>query len=1166
MADPLLAKSDDYAPRYLSSRQQAQETNGLAFLMEEPGTPQAPAGEASQEPETAGAVGSAGDPPRTFERAWNNARAAAADFGKGTFIELPRAVVGGARDAIQEMLDATYSLSKWAEDNGFGLGTITIDGNGIGWKRGIEGTEITLPQVAGPDSTTGQIYHDVAQFVTGFLPGLKAARLAKVATGTEAAMKAAARVAPKAGRAATAAGRFAEGSAAGAASDAFAFDPEDERLADLIKQHTDLENPIVDYLAAAPGDSEAEARFKRALEGLGLGTLTEGLGLVVKGIRGARSVKTAPPPNAPRPAGEESTLKEVPPAAKMAGTEDAIDTSIRAELPGLGDVQKPLVSLIDERHAATVAGDVLQPDAEASVSKVNINLARLNTTDDVKEAIATTGRLFADRMDDATRGTISHEETQRLASDLGMKVEDLLSRRSGQAFNAEEALAARQILASSGEQLVGLARTAATAEASPADLLSFRRAMSLHSAIQEQVAGMTAEAGRALSAFRIMAKGTMERDRQIGELLRTSGGDLFNRDMARRLADIAAENPNALNKTAREMTRASGWEQMYEVWVNGLLSGPQTHVVNTLSNALVSLWQVPERMLASAIGRGLGNDGGVVAGEATAQAFGMVNGYRDGLKLFAKALRTGEGSDLIGKVEEAHRAFTAENFAGTRAGRAVNLLTAGSLDRGGIAAHGVNLLGEVARLPSRFLTAEDELFKAVGYRMELNAQAFRTASAEGLDGEAMARRMAEIVSNPPENIHLAAVDAARYQTFTQPLGEAGQAAQEWIRKVPGLRLVAPFVRTPTNILKFVGERTPLATLSKSIRSDIAAGGARRDLALARMGLGTMTMAVAADLTAAGHLTGGGPEDNTMRQALRNTGWQPYSVKIGDTYYSYNRLDPLGMMLGLAADTSEITGQVYGDLGEGDADNLAAAAVMSLAKNVTSKTWLTGVSNLVEAVDDPDRYGTRFLQRLGGSLIPTGIAQVNRTFADDTLRDTHGLDLWQSVINEAKSRLPGYSKELPPRTNMWGEPIVLGGGLGPDIASPIYSSEQKASPVDEEIVRLGVPLTMPRRQVGGVELTATEYHRYVELAGNGFKDPGTGLGLKDTLAVIIAGKHPMAGTYRMATDGPEGGKAQIISRVVMAYRQAAQQTLLNETPELRELVDQRQRERQRNIGG
>ena len=545
----------------------------------------------------------------------------------------------------------------------------------------------------------------------------------------------------------------------------------------------------------------------------------------------------------------------------------------------------------------------------------------------------------------------------------------------------------------------------------------------------------------------------------------------------------------------------------------------------------------------------------------------MVQGFKDGLKLAAKAMRTGEGSDVIGKVEQSYRSFTAENFTPTTAGRVVNFVTAGSLERGGIAARGVDLLGDVVRVPSRLLGAEDELFKAVGYRMELQAQAFRTALAEGLDGEDMAKRIANIVANPPENLHLAAVDAARYQTFTKPLGDAGQAAQKWMRTVPALRLVVPFVRTPTNILKYVGERTPLAVLSKSVRADIAAGGARRDLALARIGLGTMVMGVAADMTAGGYLTGGGPSDPKMKAVLRNTGWQPYSVKIGDTYYSYNRLDPLGMTLGLAADTAEIMGQTYDEGDTGDTDSLAMAAVLSVARNVTSKTWLTGISDLVEAIGDrsPAKL-ERFIQRYAGTIVPTGLAQANRTFSDPILRDTKGLDLWQSMVNQVHSRIPGYSDDLPPRTNVWGDPIVLGAGLGPDIVSPISISKGEPSPTDQELLRLGVPVTMPQRQINGVKLTAHEYHRYVVLAGNELKDPSTSLGLKDTIDKLVDGTHPLSSTYKRASDGKDGGKALLIKRLVTGFREQAKIQLMQEIPELRDLVEDAKKERVRALTG
>ena len=41
------------------------------------------------------------------------------------------------------------------------------------------------------------------------------------------------------------------------------------------------------------------------------------------------------------------------------------------------------------------------------------------------------------------------------------------------------------------------------------------------------------------------------------------------------------------------------------------------------------------------------------------------------------------------------------------------------------------------------------------------------------------------------------------------------------------------------------------------------------------------------------------------QALERTGWQRNSIKVGDRWYAYNRLDPAGSLLGLAAQMVEI---------------------------------------------------------------------------------------------------------------------------------------------------------------------------------------------------------------------------------------------------------------------
>lgn len=776
----------------------------------------------------------------------------------------------------------------------------------------------------------------------------------------------------------------------------------------------------------------------------------------------------------------------------------------------------------------------------------------------MRETLADVAELFADDIAEASRRVQPNALTAQLADDLGMTPARLLRRRNGEAFNAEQALAARRLLVSSGEQLTALARAASAADASDIGLFAFRRALAVHSAIQQEVSGLTAEAGRALQTFRIPAGGSAENLRAVREALEAGGGPEFPRRTAAMLARLADEGrPGAFNTFARKAVGARTADVLLELWINGLLSGPQTHAVNSLSNALVALWQMSERALAAQIGR-LSGEEAVQVGEAVAQFYGMVHGFRDGVRLGAKTLATGEPSDAFSKIEvRTSRTISGEN-----------------LELSGVAGRAVDYLGELVRVPGRALMAEDEFFKAVGYRMELRARAFRQAREEGLAGSQsrgpMAERIEEIMRDPPVDMRLAAIDAARYQTFTNPLNDRGRDFQRWVSRNPAMRVILPFLRTPTNIIKFAGARTPLAPLSASIRADVAAGGARRDLALARITLGSMLMATVADLTMSGAITGGGPTETATRNTMRRTGWQPYSIRIGDTYLAYNRLDPLGMMIGIAADLTEITGE----LGEQDRKSVPAALVLATAKNLTSKTYLTGISNVVLAIDDPDRYGEAYLRRQLATLVPftSALAQIERV-VDPTLRETRvgraddpDMKFVAELINQVRARTPGFSDDLPPRRNVWGRPIVLGGGLGPDIVSPIYSSTDDPEPIDAEILRLGVKVYMPERVIGAVELSAAEYGAYVALAGNELKDPSTGLGALDTLNAIVAGDHGLAAEYRAASDGEGGGKSLIIRRVLLSFREEARMQVVEDFPELRALMRERREAKARALAG
>lgn len=676
----------------------------------------------------------------------------------------------------------------------------------------------------------------------------------------------------------------------------------------------------------------------------------------------------------------------------------------------------------------------------------NINLGKLDSPQDISRALAQTERRVG--FDAATRGRVTQAETERLASELGMTADDLLSRRKGQAFNAEEALAARQILAKSSNELVNAARRVRSME-NPGDdaLADFRQKWMRHVAIQEQVAGATAEAGRALAQFKMTANSRAVRGDVLASIVRGGGGLTNIKNAADVLLDAIETSPGNFNVKARDLAKPTWRNRVTEYYINSLLSGPQTHVVNMVSNTLTAMAQIPEFATASVIGRArqiASRDevDRIVGSEVGARAFGLLQGAKDGAKLFARALRTGEASDFASKVE-------GEEF------KAIP-----------------GLAGEIVRIPTRFLTAEDELFKGVARRMEMEGQAVRIARREGLKGQAAKNRIAELVANPTDDMVKRALDYGRYLTFQTPLGPVASKISGATNSSLALKVFLPFVRTPTNLLKFAVERSPAAWLLDSWKADFMAGGARRDLALARAALGTGFGMAMYEGALNGQITGSAPTDPKKARLLYADGWQPYSLKIGDTYYSYKRLDPLSTTIGVAADLAMLPE----GMSERQKQDKATLLVASIMGNLASKTWLSGMSDLVSALDEPGRYADNMLQRLVGSfLVPAGVAQVART-TDPARREV------ESMGDAIKSRVPGLSDDLLPRRDVWGRPIVSAGGIGPDFLSPVWVSEALKDPVNHELMQTDYAPGQLSKKVGGRELTPQEYDRYQELAG------------------------------------------------------------------------------------
>lgn len=1060
------------------------------------------------------------------------------DVGRG-LLEAPRNIAGGARDALQEMSETLQSLTSWAKDAP-GPGIVWDDENGIRllspsewreWKKAnpdAVGTLPELPSVRDADSVTGGLVRGVSQFLTGF-----------VTAGATRPIKA---VQPTSG-----AGKVGKAMLQGGIADAAAFDPHEERLSNLIQDFPALQSPVTEFLAASPGDSEAEGRFKNAMEGFGLGALAEGMFRATKAIRAAQIAKRGD-----APAVEEVFPEVSPDAFKLLG--DADDASLIkpadpavSSRPG-GD--EPGAGLRPGDPGQVDAGDLLE-DADPEMF---INFARIDSPDDVKTVMQSMADAFKPDIDDARRGAKVSFKQMELSAEQVDAFQTLQARRVGEPLNAEQSIAARQLWAASSDRLTAAAKAAAE-NPSEANLFAFRKMVSVHSAIQAEVIAARTETARALASWRIPAGGNAERFAAIDDALQSAGGPELTREMASRIAALAdngmlSEMDSFIEKTTWVKTR----DAMLEAWVAGLLSGPKTHLVNAMSNTSVLFQQMMERATAARIAQAIGDDASVQLGESTAQLFGMMQGLKDGIRFAAKSFRTGESGYGLGKVDIPNQ--------GAISSEAFSIASDSWLGRS------VDVMGTVARLPFRSLTAADEFFKTVGYRMELNALALRQAASEinagKIPADQLKSRIAEIVENPPESLRLSAIGQANYQTFTNTPGTLAQGISRMVNEYPVMRVILPFVRTPANIMTYTFQRTPLAPLMSEVRADLSAGGARRDVALARIATGTTVMMVVADNAMNGDITGNGPASAAERQALMRTGWQPYSVKVDGRYYAYNRMDPIGMTMGLAADMVEIlVNDDYGVEKERTMEEAAVAVTMSIANNVMSKTYLSGISDFFEAMADPERRADSFFQRLGGSVVPAGVAEVAR-YQDPYMREAN------NILEAIRRRTPGLSDELPPRRDLWGRPISYQSGLGPayDALSPIYSKEQTSSPIDEEILRLEASITMPPKKTSfnGVTIDLSNHpeawSRYVELAGNALKHPAWNLGAKDYLDQMVTGRGDLSPLYQELSEGPDGGKSDLIKKTINEYRELARRQLLDEFPELRAEYEDKQLELRR----
>lgn len=754
----------------------------------------------------------------------------------------------------------------------------------------------------------------------------------------------------------------------------------------------------------------------------------------------------------------------------------------------------------------------------------NIRLDTLTTDQDVAQAIRDAADSNNDFIGDR-RGVVTDGQVMDLAAAMGMEgAERLVQQRvTGQAFNAEQVMAVRKLLLESATNVSALMKKAATG--SDEDVLAYAQAKARHQMIQGQVAGITAEAGRALRAFRdISGQGLAQ---GVDQFLKTATGKTLFQLKEEAKLGAQLDDPAKVSKFIRDGQKRSFGQMVLEYWINGLISGPATHTTYMIGNTILTAIKAgPETAAAAAIGaarRAMGREGETVRlGEVGAQFSGAVRSLPMATMAALDSLRTGVTTRLPGEDAKSlpfqassefapsamlnesvnYRTFVPEVFGMVRGIRDGIISNGALLKAGGIqgapavgwrysplgaipdlAVRGVPVLplGTAARVPSRFVAAIHSFFRAANYSIAKNALAYRAAAGEGLAGDALAARIGDLRQNPsPEMMQQARGTATQLtlmgqgSEFVQALGKLTNVK---VFGFPLLKFVDPFVHIAGNIVdQSLVQRTPIGLLSPELRADLTGrnGTVAQDTAQARMLVGTSLAIAFGSLAAEGLVSGSGPSDPDQSAMWRLAGNQAHSVRIGDMWYDVHRLGPLGLLMSMSADMYDVAHAAS----QGQMAEAGAGIIHAFTQTILDEGFMSGPAELIQALEDPGRYGAAYVRNQISSFVPYSVAMGQMAKATDPYaRQARG------IIDAVRAKVPGMSEALTPRRDIWGQPVPNLNAVGGRAVTAIYMQAVSHDPVNQAMLDLGIHPAAVERKIRGVALTDQQYDQYAALAGN-----------------------------------------------------------------------------------
>jgi len=582
------------------------------------------------------------------------------------------------------------------------------------------------------------------------------------------------------------------------------------------------------------------------------------------------------------------------------------------------------------------------------------------------------------------------------------------------------------------------------------------------------------------------------------------------------------------------------------IFYNSLLAGPKTQLTNIVSGMVNTIY----RPIAAATG---GNASAKKAAAASFYNFSQT--IQDAFDIAWRSMKDGA-------VNEGDKGF----IEATQADLQLQILRKSaeiSDDMGFKAGVGlIDMMNNIANFPlfnwpSKLLTGGDEFFKTMVSRMEYNSRTMMKAIEESAGTDDPVKEVFERLYKAsydrtfdPDTGRILddeLLDVAKDVTFQAELEGMAKSFGNFVNSVPVMKIFFPFVKTGHNILVYAGTHVPV--LGKYLDEYKAVMAGEDEYAKAvmrgRQAWGTVLVLGAALSAHNGMITGNGPPDPEERKLWLKQ-HPARSIRVGDKWIDYSRIEPFGWLLSSVADLYDMTQR--GRLSEDRAGYLAGYLTYAVAANFTNKSYMQGVVPLGRILT-PGWQGIETLKQVPVDTINNFIplAGVRSTFANML---TPYMQEYNEVLDRSLFRASGgLAKVGAPMYDWLDGSLVPNPNAGFNAINPIAIRTRKKDIVRDALEDIEFDNTVISKTVSKVKLDREQRSRMQQIMGNStlhkelehwIKQPSFSTAVKDFRARLAAGDRVVKENEPFYSE---------IVRIIERHRDAAVEQVKREFPEL-----------------